>query len=123
MAYQLLAELLLVVHVAFIVFAALGGLLAVHRRWWVWLHLPVTARAAAVVTMGWICPLTPWEQSLRIAAGQQEFIGEFIEYYLLSIIYPAGLTRGIQIWLGVGVIIVNLLVYRVVWSPSKKQAT
>lgn len=120
MAYQLLADLLLVVHAAFIVFAALGGLLVLHRRWWVWLHLPAAAWAATVVTMGWICPLTPWEQNLRIAAGQQGFSGGFIEHYLLSAIYPAGLTRAIQIWLGVGVVVVNLLVYGVVWSCRKK---
>ena len=121
MAYQLLADLLLVVHAAFIVFATLGGLLVLHRRWWLWLHLPAAAWAAAVVAMGWICPLTPWEQSLRIAAGQEGFGGGFIEHYLLSVIYPEGLTRGIQIWLAVGVLVVNSLVYGAVWRTARRQ--
>jgi Protein of Unknown function (DUF2784) len=122
MAYQFLADILLVVHAAFIAFAVLGGLLVLHRRWWVLLHLPAAAWAATVVTMGWICPLTPWEQSLRHAAGQQGFSGGFVEHYLLSAIYPAGLTRNFQIWLGGGVVVLNLLVYALVWQASKQPA-
>ena len=119
MAYRFFADLLLVLHASFIVFAVLGGLLVLYRRWWVWLHLPAAAWAAAVVSMGWICPLTSWEQDLRLAAGQKGFSGGFIESYLLATIYPAGLTRGIQVWLGSGVLVVNLLVYVWVWRSAK----
>jgi Protein of Unknown function (DUF2784) len=61
--------------------------------------------------MGWTCPLTPWEQSLRAAAGQNAYEGDFIDHYVLAAIYPEGLTRTIQIWLGVGVLALNLVVY------------
>ena len=121
MVYQTLANLLLTVHAAFIVFAVLGGLVVLHRRWWIWLHLPAAVWAATVVAMGWICPLTSWEQSLRIAAGQQGFSGGFVEHYLLSAIYPDGLTRNIQIWLGMGVVVLNLFVYALVWRAYRDQ--
>ena len=120
MPYQILADLLLITHAAFIAFAVLGGLLVLHRRWWAWLHLPAAVWAAVVVSMGWICPLTPWEQYLRIAAGQQGFSGGFIEHYLMSAIYPAGLTRSIQIGLGAGVVVFNLLVYALAWRSVGK---
>jgi phosphotransferase system glucose/maltose/N-acetylglucosamine-specific IIC component len=124
MAYQFLANLLLVLHAGFIGFAVFGGLMVLHRRWWVCLHLPAAVWAATVVSMGWICPLTPWEQELRRAAGQQGFTGGFIEHYLLAAIYPDGLTRGIQIWLGAGVTALNLLVYGFVWKKrSARQKT
>lgn len=121
MLYQTLADLLLAAHAMFIAFAVLGGLLVRHRRWWLWLHLPAAAWAAAVVSMGWICPLTPWEQQLRIAAGQAGFSGGFVEHYLLAAIYPAGLTRAVQVWLGAGVIVLNVLIYTLAWRASKRR--
>ena len=114
MVYRLLADALVLVHAGFIVFAVFGGLLALHHDAWMWLHLPAVAWAALVVIMGWTCPLTPWEQSLRAAAGQDGYEGDFIEHYLLSAIYPEGLTRTVQIWLGVGVLVLNLIVYALV---------
>ena len=120
MPHQLLADLLLITHAAFIAFAVLGGLLVLHRRWWACLHLPAAVWAAVVVSMGWTCPLTPWEQYLRMTAGQQGFSGGFIEHYLMSAIYPAGLTRSIQIGLGAGVVVFNLLVYALVWRSVAK---
>lgn len=120
MPYQLLADLLLVAHAAFIAFAVLGGLLVLHRRWWAFMHLPAAVWAAAVVSMGWICPLTPWEQQLRLLAGQQGLSGGFIEHYLVAAIYPDGLTRGIQIGLGAGVVALNVFAYTLVWHMGKK---
>lgn len=111
MSYRILADALVLVHAGFIVFAVFGGLLALHHEAWMWVHLPAVAWAALVVIMGWTCPLTPWEQSLRAAAGQDGYDGDFIEHYLLSALYPEGLTRTVQIWLGVGVLALNLVVY------------
>ena len=109
--YKILADALVLVHAVFIVFAVFGGLLALNHGGWMWLHLPTVAWAAAVVIMGWTCPLTPLEQNLRMAAGQAAYEGDFIEHYVLAAIYPEGLTRAIQIWLGVGVLAFNLIVY------------
>jgi hypothetical protein len=111
MGYRILADALVLVHGGFIVFAFFGGLLALQHDAWMWAHLPAVAWAALVVIMGWTCPLTTWEKSLRAAAGQDGYEGDFIDHYLLSAIYPEGLTRALQIWLGVGVLALNLVVY------------
>jgi len=118
MGYRLLADALVVVHAAFIVFGVFGGLLALQNSAWMWLHLPAAAWAALVVIMGWTCPLTPLEQNLRAAAGQDGYEGDFIQHYLLSAIYPEGLTRTVQIWLGVGVLAFNLIVYAFVFRRA-----
>lgn len=112
---RLLADAVLILHALFIVFAVLGGLLVYRKGQWkkplLTLHLTCAAWAATVVIMGWTCPLTPLEQKLRLAAGHQGFSSGFIEHYLLAVIYPDGLTRGVQMALGAGVVILNALVY------------
>jgi hypothetical protein len=115
MLIYLAANTVLLVHAAFIVFAVLGAWLALRWRWVIWLHLPCALWAATVVGMGWICPLTPLENQLRLAAGQAGYEGGFIEHYLLAAIYPAGLTRNIQMLLAASVIVLNLAVYAVLW--------
>ena len=111
----LAADAVLILHGLFIVFAVFGGLFTHRKGQWkkplLILHLACAAWAATVVIMGWTCPLTPLEQQLRSAAGQQGFSASFIEHYLLAIIYPDGLTRFVQIALGVGVVVFNALVY------------
>ena len=119
MLYSLAATTLLALHATFIAFAVFGGLLVRWRGGWVWLHLPAAAWAAAVVMAGWTCPLTPWEQALRRAAGQEGYTGGFVEHYLLAAIYPDGLTRGMQISVGAGVLLINLLIYAWVWHHMR----
>ena len=119
MLYSLAATTLLALHATFIAFAVFGGLLVRWRSGWVWLHLPAAAWAAAVVMAGWTCPLTPWEQALRRAAGQEGYTGGFVEHYLLAAIYPDGLTSGMQISLGAGVLLINLLIYAWVWHHMR----
>ena len=111
MAYSLAADLLVLLHLAFIVFVVLGGLLV--WRWWrvVFVHLPAVIWAVLLEFNGWLCPLTPWEQQLRHAAGEGGYTGSFIAHYLLPLIYPAGLTRNAQLLLGAGALLVNLLIY------------
>ena len=119
MLFGLAATTLLALHASFIAFAVFGGLLVRWRSGWVWLHLPAAAWAAAVVMAGWNCPLTPWEQALRRAAGQEGYTGGFVEHYLLAAIYPDGLNRGVQLVLGVGVVLINLLIYAWVWRARR----
>ena len=112
---RVLADAVLVLHALFIAFAVFGGMLTYRKCKWkkplLTIHLTCAAWAATVVIMGWTCPLTPLEQQLRLAAGQQGFSTSFIEHYLLAIIYPDGLTRGVQMALGAGVVFFNALVY------------
>lgn len=107
----LAADILVLLHLAFIVFVGLGGLLVFRWPRWAWAHVPAFAWGALIEFNGWVCPLTPWEQRLRQAAGENGYSGGFVEHYLLPLIYPAGLTREVQLMLGLLVLVVNALVY------------
>lgn len=115
MIYRILADAVLVLHFAFLVFVVVGGLLALRWRWMPLLHLPAACWGAFIVATGGLCPLTPLENTLRRAAGAEGYSGGFIENYLLAIIYPAGLTQQIQLILAALVIIANVLAYAIVW--------
>lgn len=108
------ADLALLIHFAFIVFVVAGGFAVLRRPRLAWLHLPVVAWGAGIELIGWVCPLTPLENALRRAAGEGGYAGGFVEHYLLPLIYPAGMTREIQIALGLFVLIVNACVYGIV---------
>ncbi len=114
MAYRILADLVVGIHVLFVVFVVLGGLLALRWPWVATAHLPAAVWGALIEFKGWICPLTPLENSLRASAGQAGYEGGFIEHYLLPVLYPVGITRGLQLVLGSLVLAVNLVVYGVV---------
>jgi hypothetical protein len=111
MAYRILADAVLVVHMSFILFVVGGGFLV--RRWRsvAWVHIPAVAWGALIEFMGWVCPLTPLEIWARSRAGGTGYSGGFIEHYLLPVVYPAALTHETQIVLGALVLIVNVLVY------------
>lgn len=124
MPYRLLADLVLIAHFAFILFAIFGGLLVLYRFKVIWLHLPALLWGATIVGLGGICPLTPLETALRNMAGQQAYSGSFLEHYLLLVIYPPGLTREVQILLAVALIVLNILIYAaVVWRYGKQKRT
>ncbi|MNF66488.1 hypothetical protein D3C85_911830 [compost metagenome] len=111
MTYRIAADAVLLLHLAFILFAVVGGLLVLQWPRLALLHLPAVVWGAAVEFLHLICPLTPLENHLRLAAGEQGYSGGFIEHYLVPLIYPAGLTPGIQLWLGTLVLLLNLVPY------------
>lgn len=113
MIYRIVAELLVVVHLVFILFVIFGGLAVLKWQWMALVHLPIAAWGAIVELKGWVCPLTPWENKLRLLAGQESYSEGFIEHYLLPIIYPPGLTRDIQTTLGLLVVVINIVIYGV----------
>jgi hypothetical protein len=110
---KIAADLLVLFHLAFILFVAAGGLLALRWPRVVWAHLPAAVWGALIELNGWLCPLTPLENRLRLAGGDAGYSGGFIDHYIMPIIYPAGLTHELQVVLGCTVIIVNGLVYGV----------
>jgi hypothetical protein len=113
MLYRLAADAVLLLHLAFVVFVVVGGFLAWRWRRLAWVHVPCAAWGAVIELMGWVCPLTPLEVSLRRQAGQAGYEGGFIEHYILPIVYPAGLTPTIQIGLGLLLVTLNVLAYTV----------
>ncbi len=123
MSYGLLANLVVLVHFGFILFAALGGLFALRWRWIPWVHLPVVAWAAFIELSGRVCPLTPLENRLRAEAGDAAYTGDFIAYYLGPVIYPPGLTREVQILLAVLLVVINSAVYWIVWRRRCTRAS
>jgi len=122
MVYAWLADLVVVVHAAFVLFAVAGGLLVVRRPWIALLHVPAAAWAALIEFGGWICPLTPLENSLRERAGEASYGGGFIQHYLLRALYPSGLTRQIQWVLGCLVLAVNIAAYVAVVRRHRHRA-
>jgi hypothetical protein len=118
--YRILADAVLVLHLAFIVFATLGGLLVLRWPRVAWVHLPVVAWGVAVTVIGGVCPLTPLEKHLRALAGEVPYRGDFISHYLAAVIYPPGLTRGMQAALGVLLLVLNVAIYLRLWHASKK---
>ncbi len=111
MVYRALADLVVVVHFFFVLFAVLGAFILLKWPRLVWVHVPAVMWAALIEFAGWICPLTPLEKWLRVQAGAVAYDGGFIDHYVLPLLYPAGLTRGVQIALGVFVLFVNLGIY------------
>jgi hypothetical protein len=115
MNYSIAADALVIAHLIFIVFVMLGGLLLLKWRWFIYLHLPAVAWGILVELFGWLCPLTPLEQHFRILAGETGYSGGFVQHYLLPIIYPAGLTRELQILIAFSVIAINLAIYSMIY--------
>ena len=110
---RLAADLVALLHGAFVLFVVGGGLLVWRWPRLAWLHLPAVAWGALIEFTGWMCPLTPLEQHLRQVIGQAGYAGGFIDHYLWTLLYPAGLTREMQWALGAGVLMVNGAVYGV----------
>lgn len=114
-----LADLVLVVHLAFVLFVVLGGLLVLKWPRLALLHVPAAIWGVLIEYSGWICPLTPIENSFRVRGGVAGYSGGFIEHYIQPVLYPAGLTRATQMVLGTVVLILNLTAYGIVVSRMR----
>jgi hypothetical protein len=116
--YRLGADLVVVLHLAFVAYVALGGVLVRRWPWTVWLHLPAAIWGIGIEWIGGICPLTPLENWLRERGGEAGYPGGFIEHYLLPVLYPSGLTRRLQVTLGLLVLVGNVAIY---WSVVRRR--
>ena len=116
MVWQMAADLVVLIHLAFVMYAVLGGLLTLRWRWNLLLHPIAAAWAVMIEVMGWICPLTPLENHLRELGGAAGYAGGFVGQYLIPILYPVALTRELQLVLAASVVIVNLMVYAILWD-------
>ena len=120
MLTRVVADFIIIIHFGFIVFIVLGGLLVFRWPKLMWLHLPAVAWGVVIELAGFICPLTPLENRLRIAAGESGYSSGFIDQYLIPVVYPDGLNRPTQIALGALVISINLVLYGVVVAKRKR---
>ena len=111
MLYHFGANTIAIIHFGFILFVVLGGLLVLRWPRLMWLHLPAAIWGALIEFAGWYCPLTSWENRLLRKAGAAGYQEGFVSHYIFAIIYPDGLTRGIEIAIGLFVLVVNVTVY------------
>jgi Protein of Unknown function (DUF2784) len=115
MIYRALADIVVALHLAFVLFVALGGFLALKWRSAAWFHIPAALWGALIEFAGWECPLTPLENWLRRLGGEAGYQTSFIERYLLPVIYPGSVTRSLHIALGFLVLVINLAIYWMIW--------
>jgi len=119
MIYSLLAEFVIILHFAFILYAIFGAAIGWFVPKSLWLHIPAFLWAGMIMLTGFFCPLTPLENHLRTLAGQEGYDTGFIEHYLMRVIYPQGLTRSIQITLGILVLSWNAAIYVLLWRKGR----
>lgn len=117
--YSAAADAILILHFAFVLFVALGGLLVLRWPWVAWMHVPAAIWGIGIEFGGWICPLTPLENALRERAGGQAYQGDFVARYLMPMIYPEGLTREAQVILGTIALVGNVLIYSIAWRRAR----
>ena len=118
-AAAFLAGVVVVLHLAFVIFAVAGALLALHWRALPWIHVPAAGWAAYIELSGGICPLTPLENRLRTAAGLDDYSGDFVARYVFPVLYPEGLTREAQIGVGLVVLVINVVLYVAVYRQRR----
>ena len=111
MLYRVLADVVVIAHLGFVLFAVLGGFLVLLWRWVAWTHPPAVVWAALIEFTGWGCPLTPLENWLRTQGGVSAYQTGFLDHYVLPVLYPPGLTRDLQLVLGTLVLMINLGIY------------
>lgn len=115
MVSRVLADFVLALHLAFILFVVAGGLLGLRWRWMPFVHLPAALWGVYIELSGGVCPLTPLENELRRSAGLSGYAGSFVDHYLVPVIYPAVLSQPLQLVLAGVVVLANALVYTAIW--------
>jgi hypothetical protein len=119
--YRVLADAVLIAHLGFVAWVVLGGLLVLRWPRLMWLHLPAVLWVAAIELIGFICPLTPLENWLRERGGEATYEGDFIAHYITAILYPHGLTRAVQIALGMLALVPNVVIYTVLVLRNRRR--
>jgi len=122
MGWSILADVVLVIHGAFIAWATLGALVVWRWPRLLWLHLPALAWGVWIEATAGICPLTPLEMMLRYRAGHGSYEGSFIDHHLGALIYPQGLTSAAQWRIALGLAAFNLGLYGLIaWRRVRRR--
>lgn len=122
MLYNTFADLVMLLHGVFVLFVVLGGFLALWKPMAAWIHIPAVFWGAGIEFFGWTCPLTNLEFMLRQRGGSEGYgpATGFIEHYVGPILYPAYLSRNIQVGFGLTVLLVNAGVYLTCWNKRRR---
>lgn len=121
MRYALLADGIALIHALFVLFVMFGSLLVLRWPRAIWLHLPALVWGLFVEFSGAICPLTPLEFRFRVLGGESGYSEDFLSHWLLTVLYPESLTRGLQIALGSSLLVLNLSLYTWIWRKSRRR--
>lgn len=121
MIYRIAADCILLLHLAFTLFAVLGGVLVLRRPSLLWLHLVAVLWGVTIEWADWICPLTPLENFLRERGGEAGYAGDFIEHYVALFLYPENLTIELRYLLGLGLVVVNLMIYGYIFLARRRK--
>lgn len=114
------ADIVVFIHFAFILFVIFGGFLVLKWNKLIWLHIPAALWGAMIEFYGWICPLTTLENELLKDQGGGYATG-FIEHYIIPVIYLETLNRDLQLVFGCFVIVINAIIYRLVYRYRTKR--
>ena len=123
MGYQIAADAILLLHLAFTLFTVLGGLLVLRQPSLLWLHLASVLWGVVIELADWVCPLTPLENFLRERGGEAGYAGGFIEHYVALLLYPENLTLELRYLLGMGLVAANLIIYGYVFWVRRRPRT
>ncbi len=118
--YELAANLTLIIHLAFIIFVVFGALLFFVSTKIIYIHLPTLVWGIYIELTHSVCPLTHLENWFLQKSNLPVYFESFIQHHLVPIIYPNNLTEDFQIFLAVVLMIVNLIIYGLIISKSKK---
>ena len=121
MVYRGLSDFIVLIHFGFVFFSVIGGFLVYKWKRIIWIHLPAVFWVILIEVTGWICPLTPLENWFRLKSGTTGYQTGFIEYYILSLLYPDKLTRSFQIVLGFSLLVINLGIYTCIIRVERKR--
>jgi hypothetical protein len=121
--FHVAADLVVVLHAAFTLFVALGALLVFRWRRVMWAHAPAAAWGVLIEFSGWVCPLTPLENALRLRASEAAYAGDFIQHYVMPVLYPADLTRETQLAIGSAALLLNVVIYWYLFHQARRPAT
>jgi len=118
--YELAADLTLIIHFAFILFVIFGALLFFITTKIIFIHIPAFIWGSYIELTNSICPLTYLENWFLHKANLTTYSEGFIQNYLVPIVYPVSLTKDLQIYIGIALIVINIVIYVFIFSKLKK---
>ena len=118
--YELAADIILIIHFLFIIFVIFGAFLFFVAKKIVFIHIPAIIWGSYIELTHSICPLTYLENWFLHKANLITYSGGFIQNYLVPIVYPVNITKDLQIFLGIGIIVINIVIYAFIINKLKK---